>query len=330
MNNLNIIKYSDKSFVLYGPGTKEHKDTIKELGGSFRKTVGPNSSAGWLFPQSKYPAIKEKYGFEEDLFDNTNKSPTKSSTKQSSPKKPYIPKSVNSNDINYVKINDNKEILVYGAGSIKIKDLLKSWNGTFRSNLKQVGCFVGGPAWRLSSKYIDHIEKIKNGKIDELKEEVESIEPIDFKIVEYDKDRSLIFGTRTKELSEDLKSIGCVFKTRLTPKENYDGQSTWIFNNNIMDKVKELIDDIDNKIVINWKLYVPKVGMVATVKIEDQDQESYYIVDKVEEYTIYIKPSNDDDDTDELEESTKKLVICNGSWQVRGLFEDHTITFSKD
>jgi hypothetical protein len=54
--NINVEKYSEKSFVIYG-NTKEYKDKIKELGGKFNSNlkVGP----GWIFSNIKFDKVKE-------------------------------------------------------------------------------------------------------------------------------------------------------------------------------------------------------------------------------------------------------------------------------
>ena len=56
MQNINVEKYSEKSFVIYG-NTKEYKDKIKELGGKFNSNlkVGP----GWIFSNIKFDKVKE-------------------------------------------------------------------------------------------------------------------------------------------------------------------------------------------------------------------------------------------------------------------------------
>lgn len=70
--------------------------------------------------------------------------------------------------------------------------------------------------------------------------------------------------------------------------------------------------------------------MIAILKIEDE--ETQYVVNELEEHnnitnTVIIELLNVGD-VDEFEDPTRKLQICNGVRQIRGLLEDHTITFS--
>lgn len=51
---LNTVDYSDKSFIVFGPGTKVHKENIKALGGKYNGRLGerPGFRGGpaWIFP----------------------------------------------------------------------------------------------------------------------------------------------------------------------------------------------------------------------------------------------------------------------------------------
>jgi hypothetical protein len=44
---MNIEKYSDKSFVIVGPDTKEHKEKIKAIGGKWNSNL--KCGGGWIF-----------------------------------------------------------------------------------------------------------------------------------------------------------------------------------------------------------------------------------------------------------------------------------------
>jgi hypothetical protein len=60
--HLEIIPYSEKSFVLTGEGTKAIKDTLKEMGGGFgTRFTHPTTSekfAGWVFSNKHLSAVK--------------------------------------------------------------------------------------------------------------------------------------------------------------------------------------------------------------------------------------------------------------------------------
>ena len=53
---MNLSIYSDKSFVING-NTKEHKDTLKELGGKWNSKL--TCGSGWIFSLSKKKEIEE-------------------------------------------------------------------------------------------------------------------------------------------------------------------------------------------------------------------------------------------------------------------------------
>ena len=60
-NKLSVLDYSDKSFVVYGDGTKEHKTDLKNLGGKFNKYLKNegNNFPGWIFSLKKKEEVME-------------------------------------------------------------------------------------------------------------------------------------------------------------------------------------------------------------------------------------------------------------------------------
>ena len=101
--------YSDKSFLLSGEDTKEHKDSIKSLGGKWNNTL-----KGWIFPKTKDRLVKEWL----DGVSNRNESSVKKSIAES-------------NDISIMPC-----FMVSGKDTIKYKTELKEfggvWNGTLQ------------------------------------------------------------------------------------------------------------------------------------------------------------------------------------------------------
>lgn len=53
---MNLSIYSDKSFVITG-NTKEHKDTLKELGGKWNSKL--TCGSGWIFSLTKRTEVEE-------------------------------------------------------------------------------------------------------------------------------------------------------------------------------------------------------------------------------------------------------------------------------
>ena len=66
---LNVVNYSDKTFVIFGDATKIHKESLKALGGKFngRLKVNPQTGfpggAGWIF----------LYKFKDDVMNFVNR-----------------------------------------------------------------------------------------------------------------------------------------------------------------------------------------------------------------------------------------------------------------
>lgn len=56
ISDITITDYSEKSFVVRGE-TRQHKETIKALGGKWNSNLKDGS--GWIFPVSKKAAVKE-------------------------------------------------------------------------------------------------------------------------------------------------------------------------------------------------------------------------------------------------------------------------------
>lgn len=60
---LSIVDYSDKSFVVYGSATKQYKESLKNLGGRFNSKLKPREDweggAAWIYSVSKKPDVAE-------------------------------------------------------------------------------------------------------------------------------------------------------------------------------------------------------------------------------------------------------------------------------
>lgn len=58
---MELIKYSEKSFVVHGLATKLHKDMLKEAGGGYnRNLTNPETGekfSGWVFPMKKKSSL---------------------------------------------------------------------------------------------------------------------------------------------------------------------------------------------------------------------------------------------------------------------------------
>ena len=54
---MNIEDYTEKSFVIFGTETKNHKETLKELGGKYNSNlkVGP----GWIFSKNNKESVEK-------------------------------------------------------------------------------------------------------------------------------------------------------------------------------------------------------------------------------------------------------------------------------
>jgi hypothetical protein len=61
--DIELVQYSDKAYALFGEGTKEIKDQLKELGCRYNRFLtDPKSGekrAGWIFPTTKLNKIQE-------------------------------------------------------------------------------------------------------------------------------------------------------------------------------------------------------------------------------------------------------------------------------
>jgi hypothetical protein len=62
-DDIEIVKYSDKAYAIFGKGTKNIKDKLLELGCRYNKfltdTKTGEKRAGWIFPSSKLDSIKK-------------------------------------------------------------------------------------------------------------------------------------------------------------------------------------------------------------------------------------------------------------------------------
>ena len=62
---IQVMPYSEKSFVCYGKATKEHKDLLLELGGGYnRHLTHPQTKekfSGWIFPIKKRASVIDAF-----------------------------------------------------------------------------------------------------------------------------------------------------------------------------------------------------------------------------------------------------------------------------
>lgn len=129
---LNIIDYSDKSFVLYGD-TKRYKEQLKLLGGKFNSNL--KGQVGWIFSNIHKDKVNN---FMETIKEDQN--------------------------IN-IESYSEKSFVIYG-NTKEYKDKIKELGGKFNSNLKV------GPGWIFSNTKIDKVKEWLtdiNVKIDENK-----------------------------------------------------------------------------------------------------------------------------------------------------------------
>jgi hypothetical protein len=62
---IQVMPYSEKSFVCFGKATKEHKDMLHELGGGYnRYLTHPQTKekfSGWIFPIKKRATVIDAF-----------------------------------------------------------------------------------------------------------------------------------------------------------------------------------------------------------------------------------------------------------------------------
>lgn len=161
----------------------------------------------------------------------------------------------------------------------------------------------------------------------------------------------VVFGESTKIHKDSIKALGGKFNGKLQakPESGFPGGPAWMFLHERKEPVMEFINKVNKGTVptqrniptqgpqdnlpsvmvpvknnkyqtVRWKVFLPKEGMTVTVKANGtqiigtvlQTETHRDIVD-----TCYIM----------VGETTSKLVICNGSWQVHGYMVDHTVFF---
>ena len=63
---MQLINYSDKSFVIFGDDTRNHKDLIKSLGGSWNSgltnPITGERFGGWIFSNKKLNVVYDILG----------------------------------------------------------------------------------------------------------------------------------------------------------------------------------------------------------------------------------------------------------------------------
>ena len=57
IQNITITDYSERSFVVRGEGTKEHKDALKQMGGKWNSNL--RDGGGWIYPMTKKPDLQK-------------------------------------------------------------------------------------------------------------------------------------------------------------------------------------------------------------------------------------------------------------------------------
>ena len=137
---MKFTDYSDKSFLICGDDTKDHKESIKTLGGKWNSTL-----KGWIFPKTKDKLVKE-------WLDGVSKCTKKSIAE--------------SNDISI-----NSCFIVSGKDTIKYKSELKEFGGTWNGTLQ--GWIFAEKEKEKITKWLNKTKIETNGEEDETDDEVE-------------------------------------------------------------------------------------------------------------------------------------------------------------
>lgn len=163
----------------------------------------------------------------------------------------------------------------------------------------------------------------------------------------------VVFGEATKIHKDSLKSMGGKFNGKLKPRPDtgFPGGPAWMFMFERQIQVMEFVKKVNTGTVptqrtipaqgsqaslpnvvvpvkndkfqtVRWKVFVPKEGMLVTIKANGSQLSGTVIQTETHRDvvdTCYIL----------VEETTSKLVICNGGWQVLGYMVDHTVFFKE-
>jgi hypothetical protein len=164
----------------------------------------------------------------------------------------------------------------------------------------------------------------------------------------------VVFGEATKIHKDALKALGGKFngKLKTKPETGFPGGAGWMFMHDYRGPVMEFVKKVNTGIVptqrnipaqgpqqnlpnvtvpvknnkyqvVRWKIFIPREGMTVSIKANGaqivgtvlQTETHRDIVD-----TCYIV----------VGETTSKLVICNGTWQVSGYMVDHSVFFQEE
>lgn len=78
MKNLNLLNYSAKCVVVYGSGTKDHKEALKQMGGKWNGNLthpqGGFKFGGWIYSMKQIEAVTayvNKHSKEEEAPSDT-------------------------------------------------------------------------------------------------------------------------------------------------------------------------------------------------------------------------------------------------------------------
>ena len=73
---ISIIKYNERSFVVFGEETKKHKDFLMENGGGYNRYLKPTSGegrySGWIFPMTRKKQLFENMTIEGIQFEEAD------------------------------------------------------------------------------------------------------------------------------------------------------------------------------------------------------------------------------------------------------------------
>jgi hypothetical protein len=161
----------------------------------------------------------------------------------------------------------------------------------------------------------------------------------------------VVFGEATKIHKDSLKALGGKFNGKLKPRPDtgFPGGPAWMFMFERQSPVMEFVNKVNNGTVptqrtvptqgpqaalpnvavpvknekfqtVRWKVFIPKEGMSVTIKANGSQLNGTVIQTETHRDvvdTCYIL----------VGETTSKLVICNGGWQVLGYMVDHTVFF---
>ena len=116
---MNLINYSDKSFVITG-NTKEYKDDLKEMGGKWNSKL--TCGSGWVFSLTKRKDVE-----------NWIREKNENCTPNSIPKEISLPKNIDIIFNNFVKYLEP----FYGSKK-KLQEILYDFSHSDRNNISEL------------------------------------------------------------------------------------------------------------------------------------------------------------------------------------------------